>query len=269
MTAIETPVTPTDGLVVAVRDHVAYLRIDRPERRNALSIGLTRALVDVVGVLDLDPEIWAITLTGTGRHAFCAGTDLKELDEIARNGGAGFPVPMTGSDRNLFETLLEVGKPTVAVVNGAAMGAGCELALACDVRIMADHATLAQSEAKRGMGANFASVVLPYLVPRGIAFEMLYLGEPLTADDARHWGLANRVVPADRLAEEAEAFVRALVANAPLSLRRYKNTFTKAWNLPVHQALRLDAAPSPYGSRDREEGIRAFTEKRAPRWEGR
>lgn len=256
------------GVVYTVDDHVAYVRIDRPERRNAMSTGVASELVRRFSEASVDDGIWAVVLTGTGDRAFCAGADLKEFDELARQ-GRPIPVPMTGSERNVYEVIAETAKPTIAVVNGPAVAGGCELALACDLRIAADHAILGMPEAKRGMGANFATVVLPRLVPRAIALEMLYTGEPLTAEEALRWGLYNRVVPSADLRATAEKFVRSIVANAPLTLRRYKEMVTKGWELPVHSALRLNAGPNPYLSRDREEGIRAFLEKRPPRWEGR
>jgi enoyl-CoA hydratase len=259
----------SDGLLVERRDHVAYLTIDRPRRRNALSMALTRELIEVLADLMEEDEIWAVMITGAGEDAFCAGTDLKELDDRARELGKGPIQPMRGTDRNLFEALLELGKPTVAAINGPAMGAGFELALACDVRIAADHVRLGLPEAKRGMGANFGSVVLPRLLPRAVAMEMLYTGEPLDAAEAAGWGLVNRVVASADLKAEAERTVRAIVANAPLTLQRYKQMATKSWGLPVHSAVRLDAGPNVYRSRDREEGVRAFVEKRPPRWEGR
>jgi enoyl-CoA hydratase len=258
-----------DGLRVAVRDRVAYLTIDRPGRRNALSRALMTRLVEVLVDLDADDEVWALVITGSGDRAFCSGADLKEMEENQRLNGVGPPRPMRTPSRDLCETMLEVGKPTIAVLNGPALGGGFELAMACDIRIAADHAWLSLPEAKRGLGANFGSVVLPRLLPRAIAFEVLYLAEPLSTEDALRWGLLNRVVPAEELEDCAERYVRAIVANAPLSLRRYKSVVTKAWELPVATALRLGLGPDTYGSADRVEGVAAFTEGRAPQWMGR
>ena len=260
--------TEQDEVMVEVREHVAYVTINRPERRNALSLSVTSALVSAFSEAEQDPDVWTVVLTGAGDRAFCAGADLKEFDEMAQ-AGRQIPVPMTGLQRNVYETVLETYKPTIAVLNGAAVAGGCELALACDLRIAADHAVLGMPEAKRGMGANFATVLLPRLVPRPIALQMLYTGNPLTADEALRWGLVNKVVPREELAEESEKLVRSIVANAPLSLRRYKEMVTKSWEMPVHAALRLNVGPNPYLSEDREEGIRAYLEKRAPQWKGR
>lgn len=259
----------SEGLDVEVRDRVAYLTLNRPERLNAISIGLMHCLVEVLSELDEEQDVWALTITGTGDRAFCAGVDLKELDERARETGLGPPQPMRGVDRNLFEIMLEFGKPTIAVLNGPAVGAGCELALACDLRIAADHARLGLPEAKRGMGANFASVILPRVLPRALALEMLYTGEPVEPEVALEWGLINRVFPRAELVEGAEEFLRSIVANAPLTLRRYKQMVTRGWELPVHSALRLNVGPNVYRSRDLEEGVRAYVEKRTPSWEGR
>lgn len=255
-------------LTVVRRGHVAELTLNRPQRRNALSLALMQQLGETLVRLGEDEDVWAIAITGAGSDAFCAGVDLKEHDERSRE-GKPFQHPMRGTRRNLFELLLETPKPCVAIINGHAIGGGCELALACDLRIAADHARLQLPEALRGMGANFASVLLPRLIPRGIAMEMLYTGRPVDAREAERIGLVNSAVPAAELAARARELLDRIVANAPLTVQRYKHMAVKAWELPVAAALRLDAGPDPYRSRDREEGVRAFVEKRPPRWEAR
>lgn len=253
-----------EGLVVEVRDRVAYATIDRPDRMNALSAGLRTALVEAFDGFHRDPDVWAVVLGATGERAFCAGYDLKEEAE------ARFPSdPMRGELRNVMEVVHDCGVPTIAAVNGWALGGGMELALACDLRVLASHAQLGMPEVKRGMGGNFGAQLLVRTLPSAVAYEMLYLGEPIDADTALRLGLANRVVDMADLAATAEDLVRRIVALAPLTQQRYKAATQRGRDLPLAAALRLDVTPDPYRSEDRREGAAAFVEGREPRWQGR
>ena len=255
------------GLVVETRGHVRVLTLDRPERRNALSTALQNDLVEELLACSEEPDVRAVVLTGNG-PSFCSGLDLKEIRELDQR-GERFRSPMHRPARALFEVVTQTFVPVIAAINGPAVAGGFELALACDIRIAAPGVPMGLPEAKIGMGANFASVLLPKRIPPGIALEMLFTGDNIPSEDAARWGLVNRVVPADDLLAEALGLAERIAANAPVSIRRMKETVIKSLDLPLWQALRLEVGPDPYTSDDRREGIAAHLEKRPPRWTGR
>lgn len=255
--------------VLHVENHgrVRLLTLDRPEVRNALDNELNEALISALIEADHDSSVYAVAITGRG-SAFCSGADLKGARDLAAQ-GLPFRGPLHNGRRSLMEVMLDTRKPTVAVINGAAMAGGFELALACDMRVAAPTAFFGVPEARRGRGAHFASVMLPVTVPPGIAMEWLYTGRRISLEEAERWGLVNAVLPGEDLRTEALAWLEAVVSSAPLSLQRLKLTYRKTAGMSPHTAIRLDAGPDVYMSDDQVEGARAFLERREPKWQGR
>jgi enoyl-CoA hydratase len=260
------PIRHDSGLIVETRGFVRLLTLDRPERRNALSSALQADLIEELLRVPEDPGVRAVVLAGNG-PAFCAGFDLKEIREADQRGDR-FRPPMNRPTRALFEVVTETPVPIVAALHGAAVAGGFELALACDLRVAAPGIRMGLPEATIGMGANFGSVVLPKRIPMGIALELLLTGEYVTSEDVERWGLVNRIVAPDDVLPTAMALAERIAANAPISVRRMKETAVKGLELPLWQALRLDVGPNPYLSDDRREGIAAYLEKRPPHWSG-
>jgi enoyl-CoA hydratase/carnithine racemase len=247
----------------AVEDGVAWLVIDRPEARNAINRAVGEGLWDGFRRFEADPAVAVLVLTGAGDAAFCAGADLKEMAAL------GMTVPPRDMAPHLGRNL-EVTKPVIAAVNGAALGGGFLLAQMCDLCVAAESASFGITEARWGRGAPWAAP-LPWLVPPRVALQLLLTAEPIGARRAYEVGLVNLVVPDAALREEAGRLAATVAANAPLSVRAAKAMVHASAGRDLDAALdegwRL--FEPVYRSRDAQEGPRAFLEKRPPVWKGR
>ncbi|MFA7584764.1 MAG: enoyl-CoA hydratase-related protein [Novosphingobium sp.] len=247
-------------------DHIAIVTLNRPDKRNAINAAMAHAIDAIVKTTETDDEIWVTIITSSGGPAFCAGADLAEAaagrghELVTKDGGfAGF----VDSKR---------AKPWIAAVRGAAIGGGLEISLACDIRVCAENTLFGLPEVKRGLLAGAGGAYrLARHVPRGIALEMLATGDPITAERAAHWGLANAVVPDEQVLATAIAMAQQICTNAPLSVRETL-AIGRASIECTEDELRTmtdTAVARLMETRDFHEGPRAFMEKRAPRWEAR
>lgn len=249
--------------------HVAVITINRPEARNALDPEHDAALGAAVDRFEADDDLRVAVLTGAGDVAFSAGADLRTLIPSFRGRvRAGEEPPWNFGGF----TAVERTKPMIAALNGHALAGGCEMALACDIRLAAPNATIGLAETKWAIipGAG-GTVRLPRAVPLGIAMEMILTGDPVDAAEAYRIGLVNRVVPADRLRDEAVALARTIAARGPLAVRSARASVLEGLGTDERTAMAnefrrfLDVLRTD----DAVEGSTAFVEKRDPDYRGR
>lgn len=243
---------------------IALATLNRPERANALNTGLAQEIAAFFHALPKDCR--AVIITGAGKH-FCAGADLKDrqgMDETAWQ-----------EQHYAFEAglraILHCEIPVIAAVNGAAIAGGLELALACDFIYAADTARFALTETTLGIMPGLGGTqTLPRAVGLNRAKELIYSGKSFTATEALQWGMVNRVVPLDKLMEETQSVAKIIATNAPLAVKSVKKTMNQGTGMTLTKAMELDLAHyAPLlSTRDRQEGINAFNEKRKPAFTG-
>lgn len=252
-----------DAVTYERRGPVAWLTINRPEGRNALSKAVRDGLFAGVGRFNGDEGAKVLVLTGAGDRAFCAGGDLKEMASTALKVPPPDFVPQFG--RNI-----QVDKPTIAAVNGVAFAGGFLLAQSCDLCVAVDTARFAISEVKVGRGSPWAAP-LPWMIPPRVAMQLLLTGDPLDAARAREVGLVNEVVPAGELVPTTQRLAERIAANAPLSVRAAKKMVRLVAEHSLTDAFaEADRIWEPvYLSEDAQEGPAAFRDKRTPEWKGR
>ena len=257
-----------DNLLVERDGAVAIVTINRPEKRNALNTLTISEIHHVMTALGADPTVGAIVLTGAGDKAFVAGADISELAVMTPAGGQAH----AAAGQRAFDAIETLGKPVIAAVNGFALGGGCELAMACTLRLAADSARFGQPEINLGLTPGYAATQrLPRLVGRGRALELLLTGEMISAARALEIGLVNRVVAAADLRAEVLTLAATLAAKAPIATRYILEAVQHGAEMPLAEAQYLEA--TLFGliasTDDMREGTRAFLEKRPAAWKGR
>jgi len=249
-------------ILVSREGAVLVITINRPEVRNAINRATSEAIAHALDLLDSDPTLAIGILTGKGNH-FCAGMDLKafldgERVELEGRGLAGI-------------VKRPPSKPLIAAVEGYALAGGCEIALACDLIVAAENAQFGIPEVRRGLIAGSGGLLrLPQRIPRQIALEYALTGKAMSAADARHWGLVNRLTQPAGALDGARALAAEISANGPLAVRMTKRIMTESPSWPAAELWerQSDILEQVIATDDAREGALAFSEKRAPRWTG-
>ena len=259
---------PYERLLVAADGAVATVTINRPKVLNALDGATLAELGDAMRVLQADAAVRVVILTGAGEKAFAAGADINELAALTPDAAKAH----AELGQRVFALVEALGKPVIAAVNGFALGGGCELAMACSVRLAADTAKFGQPEVKLGLIPGFAGTQrLPRLVGKGRAMELVLGGGMIDAAEAFRIGLANRVVPAASLMDEARALAQAWAANAPIAVRYSMEAIAHGLETSFAEGCFVEASlfGLAFATEDMREGTRAFLEKRKPEFKGR
>jgi enoyl-CoA hydratase len=255
------------NVLYEVRGHVAYVTVRRPKAMNALNAATIAELKLVFQDAAEQPEVKGIILTGDGERAFVAGADINELAQISAIEGERF----TRSGQALMDFIETCGKPVVAAVNGVALGGGCELAMACTLRIAVKEAIFGQPEVKLGVIPGFGGTQrLPRLVGKGRALQLILTGDPIDAAEAWRIGLVNELVDREKLIGRAEAILSRIAANAPVATRLSMAAVNSGLNVSLQAGLVIESAYFAVcaSSADKGEGTAAFLGKRPAAFTG-
>ena len=256
-----------ETLLVERRGRVAVVTINRPEKRNALNIQTRAEGAAALEELRADEEVRVVVFTGAGDKAFIAGADIAEF--AGRTANVQRDV-MTG--RSLFTAIDTFPKPVIAMINGYCLGGGCELAMACDLRIASERASFGQPEINLGIiPGGGGTQRLTRLVGEGKAMELILTGEIIDAQTAYNYGLVNTVVAAEELETKTMEIANRIAEKSPIALRMAKEAVKTASRAPLDEGLRreIDLFALCFSSEDKDEGVKAFLEKRKPEFKGR
>lgn len=249
------------NVLLEKKGHIAVATINRPKALNALNSEVLEDLNELMEQVKADEEIYALVLTGAGEKAFVAGADIGEMSSLTKAEGESFG----NKGNDVFRKLETLPIPTIAAVNGFALGGGCELAMSCDIRLCADSAVFGQPEAGLGITPGFGGTQrLARLVGPGMAKQMIYTAKNIKADEALRIGLVNAVYPVEELMDAAEKMANTIAKNAPIAVRACKKAINDGLQVDMDQAIVVEEKlfGSCFETADQKEGMSAFLEKR-------
>lgn len=255
------------NVLTSITDRVATITINRPEKLNALNGPTRRDLVGVLSELEANVDVRVVIITGAGEKAFAAGADIGEFE--SRSPLDQFRV-MTGP--GVFQAVDDFPKPVIAAINGFCLGAGCELAMACDIRIASERAKLGQPEVTLGIiPGGGGTQRLPRLVGLGQALKLMYTGEIISAAEAHRVGLVDEVVAPEELPDRVNGLAGSIAQKSPVALQLIKQAVRASTRMPLDEGIRHETTlfHIAFSSEDRVEGVAAFLEKRSPNFAGR
>ncbi|QLY79376.1 short-chain-enoyl-CoA hydratase [Clostridium intestinale] len=244
------------------KERVAVVTINRPKALNALNSETLKDLDVVINELENDKDCYVVILTGAGEKSFVAGADISEMKDLNEAQGEEFGI----LGNKVFRRLENLDKPVIVAISGFALGGGCELAMACDIRIASEKAKFAQPEVGLGITPGFGGTQrLPRLVGLGKAKELIYTCDMIKADEALRIGLVNKVVPLENLMEEAFAMANKIAENAPIAVKLCKDAINRGMQVNIDEAIAIEAQDfgKCFSSEDQKEGMNAFIERRA------
>jgi enoyl-CoA hydratase len=247
---------PDKAVIHKRRGHIAHLTLNRPQANNAINQPLAQELEEICTQINQDDDIYVVILTGAGDKAFCGGSELASGERYY----------------NPASAIASIDRPVIAAINGDALGQGLELALSCDIRLASDRAYFSLPQVAQGLiPMDGGTQRLPRIVGRGKALELLLTAETISAEEALEIGLVSKVVPPAELAGEVEALAETIATKGPIALRYLKEAVNKGLDMTLEQGLRLEADLYflLHTTADRTEGIKAFLEKRNPRFKGK
>jgi enoyl-CoA hydratase len=256
------------NLIYEKKSRIAYVTLNRPTALNALNRAMLRELRAAMEDAQADPEVRGLIVSGGSGKAFVAGADITEIAPISAVEAAEF----TRYGQAVFELIETLGKPVIAAINGFALGGGCELAMACTLRLATLAAQFGQPEVKLGVTPGFGGTQrLPRLIGRARALQMILTGDPIDCTEAHRIGLVNEIVPAEELIPRAEAILHRILRNAPLAVRFSLQAVDQGLNASLREGTAIESALFSVcaASADKQEGTAAFLEKRPPNFTGR